>query len=417
MILIIILVVLCGWPELRLSTGGLVYTQFSEGMTVSIKGYPRAIELITVLLFFLSIPTILKNILNEKYLLIFIGCLIMIALVRVYHGTWFDDLRAGIIIPMLAFLAVNSYPLGVKKFKTILVIIQLATISSCVFMILQPLYGINLDNDAYMAVAPSIGHYRYVGLGQSLAYQSAYLLYSLSISIACALNREDKINQILAFISIAIGMPALLLTGARTGYISAILMILYVLYVLIFRGLVSPRKTIGAIILVLFMMVLSLVYLQPAIDTFVFRASVINTGYRLLAWENALDVIYNNPFLGVANYLHSIKLLRLNMIAHAQNTYLGLAIYAGVICAITYFLCLFKLFSLIKDNKEKIIGKSFSFSTARNLILINFMVFSFSEILTSSVQAQLVLFLILGILHSHKKTEIESNYSIHWQTM
>jgi O-antigen ligase len=378
------------WVEIRISSSGLIFP-LNENI---LDGSPRLIEILSLIFIFLSI--FIKNHLKNKsvllwgFLLLFI--LFLFSLFKPYYSSYF---RTSFLIPILLFFAIIS-----KSFKTrtIIYIFKLINVSifiSSLIVILSIIF--KLDWSQTLEIGNNVK--RYIGLGQSAPYQSFYMLIGLSINMFFLSTKQNKSYLYLVMISIEV--LAILLNGARTGYL--IMFIIFAIYFYYnYSYLFNFKRLIVFVIIISLMSVYLWDFIAPTFDN---RFGNTSLSGRDSVWQNALIIIAYNPLFGVQDFFSASTKMGLKVIAHSQNGYFELIFWGGVI---TLFIAVFfyrKIYLEMMKNSNK------QFKILLKMMFVIYSVFNITEILFMSAQVQISMFLIFGILINYNnRQQIVSTY-------
>ncbi|MBI5663324.1 MAG: O-antigen ligase family protein [Ignavibacterium album] len=395
-LILFFLILLTIWPELRIGYNGFQTDYINQLNSFSgVGGYPRVIEIVAIIFIFLNIKNIKIKFLN---ILIFLF-LLLITIALIFHGGFSDVWRSGFLIPLLTFIILQSVHINWYSTQKIIQLVNLVGLISGIIIIVQiflpnifytiPIY------DAYVEVGR-----RYAGLGQSHAYQS-FVQITAFITCLFSLNiKSFKKNRNLYFsiIRILIILISIILTGSRTGYIISL--------IIIFMFLLSTKSIVRKKIIfsTIYFMVVSATLFFNQLNILIFEIfnllkyrSEFDLFNRSEIWEQAFIVAINNPILGVNNFISASNSLGFRPYAHEQNGFLAIANYAGIFAFFLYLLIIGNIFQPFMSNK--IDNKPINFLMIA--LFINYFLFMMTEIIVASIQAQILFFIVTGVIFNY----------------
>ena len=395
---LLLVILFCLWPELRLSPSGLQFSfKQSAGSMQAVEGYPRLTELAIIAFFCTSLWYTLLN-LGKIGLYKYIAALSFFVIsIRVFHYSQFDILRSGFISPMMLLCGCISLPMNKRRADNIYFFIIVSVLISSLIMLMQVAKVLDLPKlDIYDARHILIGH-RYLGLGQSYAYQSAYILMGISVAWAFILGKRPRWQLLITYFTLAMSYIALVVTGTRTGYFAGALLLIYVL----FRLGVS-RAVLGIAIVALLMSGIFLATgsgnnnllhgTQRALSS---RLDLTEDRYG--AWIAGLRVAAASPIIGVDNFPDAASSQGIHLRAHEQNGFIALVNFGGVLTLVTYCLLIFEI---LRKTRMKNDGKGQESAVIKYSVrfaLLSYTIYMMSEIIYSSIQVQVIFVLVLGI--------------------
>jgi hypothetical protein len=388
-------------PELRIGPSGFVFATSSYSQALTGVGYPRVCELLALLLVVVSIPGIFRGALADQEIRInvisiaaYLGAL---GLVLYYHNTagW-DRYRAGLLVPFGVYLAIITQKLQVKAQKQITNTALAAGAFGSLTVITQPWIP-----DLF----PVINNYdwldssRFMGSGQSPAYQGVYLLIMATPLVASLRNESSTIRVSLGLTLLALTGVAIAMTGTR-------------MFIFVYAGLLlySLSKSIKIAIFSIslglaFLAIVTLSSPENAITLtlrgVIDRASYVEVG-RAEPWQVAFRLLISNPLLGIGNFEIAVAKMGLEVPAHAQNVILGQALLGGLPLLLLFAYIVYRVLSGavkskgIKNSQEKIRK-----STAIALAFV-YLCAGVTEIVDASTQVQLGFFVLVATLTFRK---------------
>ncbi len=402
---LLFVILFCIWPELRLSPGGL---QFSfkqyEGSVGAVKGYPRLVELAIIAFFLTTLSYTLAN-LGKIGLYKYIVVLSFLVIgIRLFYYSQFDVLRSSFISPMMLLCGCVSLPMNRRRADKIYLFIMVSMLISSMVMLLQVLKVLKLPALELYDERGVIAGYRYLGLGQSYAYQSAYLLMGISIALAFILVKRPKWQFIFACFTLAMSYIALAVTGTRTGYIAGALLFVYALFK------AGVLKGILGIVLVALLM--GGIFVATGSDKGIlfngtkgaFSSRLDLKGNRQAAWIAGLIVAAGSPIMGVDNFFDAATSQGIHVGAHEQNGFIALVNFGGVFTLLTYCLLIWEIVRKTRMKNDHDVKESATIKYSVRFALLAYVIFMMSEIIYDSVQVQVMFVLILGIALNRVET-------------
>lgn len=239
--------------------------------------------------------------------------------------------------------------------------------------------------------------YRYQGLGQGYPYQSAYLLMGLSVAWAFILGKRPRWQLFITYCALAMSYIALILTGARTGYIAGALLLIYAL----FRLGVS-KGILGIVIFALLMSGILLATGSGSSSLFhgtqrAFSSRLNLEANRYGAWINGLKVAAGSPIIGVDNFFDAARSQGISPRAHEQNGFIAMVNFGGVFTLVTYCLLILEIVRKTGMRSDGEGRESAMTKYSVRFALLSYMIYMMTEIIYDSIQAQVMFVLVLGI--------------------
>ena len=196
--LVLCLVIALVWPELRVSGSGFeVAFQNKEGYVAGPAGYPRVVELLALVNLALWLPMSVVTVIRNHRLhrasllaIIFVG---LCAVSYGWHGGSTGVLRSGIVLPCILFVALANAPRLGGFLPVILMGSMVAWVASAVMMTSQPYMHFVLPQIATQSASGEVA-YRFAGLGQAYAYQSAYLCMGVAVCVSLIGVRQRRVS-------------------------------------------------------------------------------------------------------------------------------------------------------------------------------------------------------------------------------
>ncbi|GLI36458.1 hypothetical protein DAMNIGENAA_38910 [Desulforhabdus amnigena] len=240
--------------------------------------------------------------------------------------------------------------------------------------------------------------YRYAGLGNSYAYESAYLWIGVS-TVLGILFQKLKPKQMLFYLLITVIIfISAIFTGARTGYVAGFITSIYALYK---NNLIRNIKNVVVTILI-FTIFVGMIF---TINKEFLSGGIISTlsgrlqleDNRLRAWIDGLTVALSSPVIGVGNYQSAASSQGIVTIAHEQNGFIALINYSGILSFILYIFILLKIFQYLTNPHSRFDVLSTALINISLYTMIIYIIFMMTEIMYTSGQIQIIIFIIFGI--------------------
>ncbi len=410
--LLCLVVIANAWPELRVSWRGFEIDFINEqGSVFGVAGYPRLVELLCIAFVAVHAIFVYREWKYVRVLPVAGLFLIIITAVRIYHGGGWDQLRSGFAIPILLFLALASYKMTHGKFILFVSLFITVSILSGLIILFQPLLVFELPISPVYRGDVSVA-FRYAGLGQGYAYQSAYLLIGLSLSLAMIFQMENKFLRVLSAINIPIGLIAVIMAGARTGYVAAIVLIALSVWLNLKIGKMKLIPVILAIIMTIVILQFSDIA-GSAMETLLWRSNIEDS--RIDSWVPAINVATEWPIIGVPDYFTAAESLGLNPPAHEQNGFLGIIIFAGVPALIVYVAFWRGIIKYTNFLRKYRYSVECAMWHALIYSISVYVVFLMTELVNTSVQVQLQMFILSGLVYCIGRS-VRFNYELWHRT-
>ncbi len=114
--LLLLVILFCLWPELRLSPSGLQFSfKQSVGSMLGVEGYPRLTELAIIAFFCTTLWYTLGNLGKIGLYKYIIALSFLVIGIRLIHYSQFDVLRSGFISPMMLLCGCISLPMNKRR--------------------------------------------------------------------------------------------------------------------------------------------------------------------------------------------------------------------------------------------------------------------------------------------------------------
>lgn len=359
---------------MRIGPHGLVYSEYYG------HNYPRVLELLILLYSSGSIFYYRKfNFNNTDKMFLAFSAIFTISCY--YHGRGWDIWRSCIILPYLLFFSLkNENPIRQIKF-----LIPVGIISSLIIILQR-----YLENYVKLDVLLTQDHsVRIGGLGQGLAYQATYLGFILVL----ILFFTEKLNYRQYFGALIV-IIAIISTGTRAILFFVFLLVPYYLYIKI---RVRPLITISYLIILLLSYYFLVDYFKMDLvikesTARINKLSILSSAViRLDLWITGIRVSLNNIIIGIGDFKTESVRSGLGLpIAHVQNGFIATLHYSGIFGFILYYKF---IMNIITNSSKVMIGY---------IIMILYSIVNMTEIVWSSVQVQVVFFLLLSWISFHK---------------
>lgn len=360
--------------DLRLAGFSLKFFRGDFGM-----GYPRMIEISAICLIVSSLFINKRTTKFDIQIILFVFLMFVFTLFKDNYAHYY---RTAILIPMLTIIAINRMNLDNYKIESYIDLIYYVISLSSLFVCLNPY--INLGVEKYHIDSFDESLQRYVGFGQSLPYQA---LFSL-IGICLYFYKESKsfnyyVNQIFFFIN----SLAIILIGARTGYIGYIIILL-----LNYKAVLKALKSIKLLLMLLIALIIFHDSINNAIvNTFLARNDFSDMAGRNEVWYISLMLILNSPIFGITDYYKEGSQFG-KVIAHSQNAFFEMIFWGGFISLFLYSRIYIKIYKKITLNLSSSINLTRS-------ILILYVIFSTTEIIFYSIQDHITINILFALLY------------------
>ena len=248
------------------------------------------------------------------------------------------------------------------------------------FLFLETCYILKIFIENYSFELPPDRLRDFEGLAYNQNIASNSILVKIPLALFLFFKTKGKINKILLLVIIAISVFDILIIGSRSAIFGIYLLLLSLITLFLFSRKFNLVEINKKILLKPILIILSVFILQnvlyinskanlQALDrtTQLFDAS---TNYRLNLWESSLEMIKDNPLLGIGigNWkIISIKYAK-NYITeytvpiHAHNDFIHLMAETGILGGLFYTLFFVSPFYFLKKNysifssREKILS-------------------------------------------------------------
>ena len=299
------------------------------------------------------------------------------------------------IINLIFFFSQDKF-----AFKPFAILISLILFSEVCYSF-YPLFEFLLSNDLNSIDFSSVPN-ALKGLSGNKNVMSSNIVFKLPFVIYLIFHTKSFYRYLFSFIFLLASLDIYLLSS-RASFISTILVLFISLIYFIYNynnfGLKSFIPFIISISLIAFFISftsnIDSISLQNRVNSI--SASDTSTNHRLVLYENAIDYIYNNPFIGcgIGNWkVESLpywksKLTGYTIPYHAHNDFLEVSAEIGFIGGVCYFLIFLSIFYasvvLIRKNSFKgvlvlsllivyFIDAFLNFPLERALSQVNFMI-------------------------------------------
>jgi O-antigen ligase len=256
--------------------------------------------------------------------------------------------------------------------------------------------GLGLDTSG-----EEIGESRITFFGSNPNVVGNFCSMAFIIVVAMVVNKEQYFGKWTYLLLLAIPNNLLMigLTGSR-GALGIVLLGLFILFLLYKTTLVKKFFWIfiGGI--------LSLFALQQILDSEIMQKRIEMTteegslGGRDLIWNNALSIIYDNPFTGFgATGYEREMLFRFSWYRDTHNVFLYFLVTGGIVALIIYLTFLFKTFKSALFVYKR---------TSQSLFLVLFGIYLFAVFKGGGAINSKLLWVIITIIFSYKFSLIES---------
>ena len=370
-ILLTVLALAVAFADVRLYSGGILFIQGDAA-----AGYPRAAEVIAILVILFSAIRFRINSIKVQFYL-YILFLFAFASFKPYYMGYF---RTACLIPTLLFTGILNFRVNKEELVRFFTIIFCIISFSSSFVIISPF--IDLGVEVYNVDIFDSDAQRFIGFGQSLPYQAAFSLMSIPLFFYL-IDTSKGIKRTLLFALVAFNALAVVMTGARTAF--GILFVLVLYYNREWRRLISPKYFV---VLAIVAIVIS-VYFGHILFASITGRSDAGLSERDTVWIIAILLILTHPILGIQSFDKEGRQFG-DVVAHSQNGFFELMFWGGLLSFILYWVTIYKCYILNKidkQNKRCFMG-----------VLIIYMIFSVTEILFFSVQAYYLIVIVLGLL-------------------
>ena len=386
-------------PELRIGPAGLVFTTYTYTFTLSGVGYPRVCELLALLFVAISTPKILKCALTERdFRINLIGILAylgVLALILYYHKTegW-DRYRAGLLVPLGLYLAIVSQRFEIEAQNRIMITAVIAGLLGSLTVITQPwlpdLFPVINNYD-------TLDSSRFMGSGQSPAYQGTFLLLVATPLVAALRHKSSSFSVVAQLALLATIGVAVAMTGTRMCVVVYALLLFYAF---------SKSFKIAILSLLFGLSLLAISTLSSADNVIMLtlrglieRATYVEIG-RVMPWQVAFNILVENPILGIGNFEIAVARMGLDVPAHPQNIILGQALLGGIPIL---FMFVWIVYRVLRAGLNVAIRKNWHDkirqSTARALAIV-YLCSGTTEIVDASIQVQIGFFLLIATASS-----------------
>ena len=386
--LVLLLAISLAFCDLRLVGTSITFLQGDLG-----KGYPRLAEVLAILasvVFFLISFT--KKTCSEKIRIgrdLFLLCGLIMFGFALFKPFFLNYLRSVCLIPTLFFISVINLDISDKLLGLLFKIIYSIISISAIFVIISPFIDLGVSTfyiDEFDSTAQ-----RYIGYGSSLPYQACFNL--LAIPLFFYLQRKDKSKlwNYLQISMLVLNVAAIVLTGARTAYLIAI--VLFLFYSKSWR----KNLNINSAILIVLIAGVAIYYVGDILSSILNYRHGVDLSHRDEVWLIGIKLVLTNPILGIQNFFEDGKQFG-QIVAHVQCGYFEILFWGGFL-ALTLYLSSFAMFYSVlkphKDLKVCFIGT-----------MLVFLIFMITEILIYSVQDYYLLLLIIGLLLANYQTKM-----------
>lgn len=403
--LIALLICLTMAVDLRYGGGISVFYNRDELVT---SGYPRFIELVGLacacFLFFCSFfKKTNQYALSQQnnrdlnsVLLVFLWIFLLMSVLVIFKPHYQGVYRTCCLIPSVFFLSFVLFLMSFEnsEFKkkiidTYFLLLYIVITLSALVVVLSvsiDLGGKKIDTYEGDNV------FRICGWGQDVSYQSCFCLWGFCFGMYYAEKEIGVTKKILNLLAIMLNICAIILTGAKTGYL--ILVLLFVL---------NSKKT-GKLFLL--MSIALLIYLA-CFDRMLWnnisgllsvRTTNINMSYRDTVWLNDLKIFLYSPLWGINDYQDVARELGLSLVAHSQSSYFELLFWGGFPLFFLQSMFYYKSWKLIRSKKNALSNNVTSF-------FLVFLLFSTTEILFFSVQCYYSFLALLALMLVYPRNE------------
>jgi len=284
----------------------------------------------------------IKYIKTSVFILLYLWLFLLIqGIVNYWYGTTLSVFNftffQNIILFWLISNDLNRNPNIVKKIFLSLVIsvFAMATLASL---------GVGLNTE----IDSELGSYRLTFFGSNSNTIGNLASISLLFVLAMVINKRDYYGKktLLLTLSIPSLISILSLSGSRGAlFISFI----GVVVLLVFQKVSLNRK----LILLLVGSVFIFLAINEIMETEVMQRRISLTtsegsiGGRDIIWKHALDIFYENPFIGVGNTGYQKEIIqRYGMYLDTHNLFLYFMVTGGIVALSLYMAFLFQLFQV-----------------------------------------------------------------------
>ncbi len=361
------------------------------------QGYPRLTELAIIGFFCTTLWYTLGNLVRIRLYRYIIALIFFVVSIRLIHYSQFDVLRSAFISPMMLLCGCISLPMDKRRSDNIYLFMIVSILASSLIMLLQVAKVLQLPVITMYDARGTILGYRYLGLGQSYAYQSAYLLMGISVAWAFILGKRPRWQLFITYFTLAMSYIALVLTGARTGYFAGALSIIYAL----FRLGVS-KGILGIVIVALLMSGILFATGSSNRDLLQGTQGALSSrlnlqGGRYGAWIPALKVAAGSPIIGVDNFFDAARSRGIRPGAHEQNGFIAIVNFGGLLTLLTYCLLILEIVRKTRMRNDSEGQESAMIKYSVRFAVLSYMIYMMTEIIYDSIQVQVMFVLVLGI--------------------
>jgi len=264
--------------------------------------------------------------------------------------------------PFLIFILLIYLYLDAKTTKLIISILLLLFLILNTFTVLDSLGLINIKHIGYDEIYGRTSG----AFGESNVYAS-YISLFLPLSVSFWVNSTNFYHLLFMYLNMFFGIYALVLTGSRGGFLSAIIAFI-VFFALIKKNIHSIKKFANAYLLIaVFFSVFIVFKTTPALTVGGIKNNLISryetsslndySSGRIDLWTKGLNIFMDNPIFGVQKPFSEI------VGSNTHNTYLEILVSRGVIgfflfIAIFYFIFR-SVYNKYLDNKSSMVLTSY----------------------------------------------------------